>query len=179
MAVSDVKKIYQDVINDVCTAVREALSEEGYDDHTLQELRTLWLSRLESSRALEPIKTSDVTESTTRTYQRITTGDTNHSTQSTGMRTTGLHSSTISAVSNFTTPNPTSTILNTGTTYIRPAVAVYGRSQNQTNIGNSTMKTSNQLDGATDEVIFGDSKKKRKSYSNFLSIGWNRTTCRR
>ncbi|CAF1349494.1 unnamed protein product, partial [Didymodactylos carnosus] len=49
------KKIYCDVIDDVITTVREALLDEGFDEHTLSELRQLWFNRLDGSKALEPL----------------------------------------------------------------------------------------------------------------------------
>jgi len=125
MAQNDVKKIYQDVINDVCSTVREALSEEGYDDHTLQELKTLWLARLESSKALEPSKVSIVDEATTRMHRqsRTTTNPNSASSSSTfrgkqqmptaatatgalnptTARPIGLHPSSVTALSHLQT----------------------------------------------------------------------------
>jgi transcription initiation factor TFIIA large subunit len=166
MAASDVKKIYQDVINDVCTAVREALSEEGYDDHTLQELRTLWLGRLESSKALEPLSVSIVDQVTNREYRHPTTGETNNK-QSAGIKLNRIHPASNAAVASFNTNYATST-LNSGITsvstsgttqFIRPSFPI--RPSNPTNMGNSTMKTSNQLDGANDEVISSKCHKKK------------------
>jgi transcription initiation factor TFIIA large subunit len=166
MAASYVKKIYQDVINDVCTAVREALSEEGYDDHTLQELRTLWLGRLESSKALEPLSVSIVDQVTNREFRHPTTGETNNK-QSAGIKLNRIHPASNAAVSSFNTNYATSTINSgitsvptSGTTqFIRPNFPI--RPSNPTNMGNSTMKTSNQLDGANDEVISSKCHKKK------------------
>jgi len=176
MAVSDVKKIYQDVIHDVCTAVREALSEEGYDDHTLQELRTLWLARLENSRALEPLPVSIVDQATNREFRHPTTGETNNSNrQATGIRQNRLHPASNIAVSNFSTAfaTPTTTlnpgiisVANQGATqFNRPNFP--NRPSNQANIGHPPMKTSNQLDGANDEVVSDNSSKKK---SNIIQI---------
>jgi len=169
MAASDVKKIYQDVINDVCTAVREALSEEGYDDHTLQELRTLWLARLESSRALEPLPVSVVDQVTNREFRHPMPGETNNSSSTINKPTAGMKVNRLHPVSNANVTNfTTATINNSGiisvatpgtTQFIRQNFAT--RPSNPTTIGNSTMKTSNQLDGANDEVTVGKSRKKK------------------
>lgn len=169
MAASDLKKIYQDIINDVCSAVREALSEEGFDDHTLTEVRTLWLAKLESSRALEPLPISVVDQATNREFRHPSAGDTNHSSsmnnkQPTGMKGNRIHSSSNAAVTTYNNYNPTSTInsgmmsvtTQGGQQFIRSNVAV--RPTNPTNIGNSTMKTSNQMDGANDEIIIPKKK---------------------
>jgi len=171
MAASDAKKIYQDVINDVCTAVREALSEEGYDDHTLQELRTLWLARLESSRALEPLQTSIVDHVTTREFRHPTTGETNNSSslnnkQSTAVKYNRVQPASNAAAMNFN-PNYVSPNLNSGIISVSTPGGTFIRSNyvtgptNPTNIGKSTMKTSNQLDGANDEITFGKRHKKK------------------
>jgi len=178
MAANDVKKIYQDIINDVCTTVREALQEEGYDDHTLQELRTLWLARLESSRALEPLPTSIVDHVTTREFRHPTTGDTSNSSSLTNKQSTGIKFNRVQPVSNtgvtnfnanYVTPNLNSGIISvataSGTSFIRPNY-VTGPT-NPTNIAKSTMKTSNQLDGANDEVI---SKKRHKKKSKIIEV---------
>ncbi|CAF0840990.1 unnamed protein product [Rotaria sordida] len=174
MAASDVKKIYQDVINDVCTAVREALSEEGYDDHTLQELRTLWLAKLDNSRALEPLPVSIVDHVTHREFRHPNTGETNNASslnnkQATGMRLNRLHPASSTAVSTFNTTYATSAtnspiLLSTTNPGARNYIGTNfpNRPPNQTNIGNSTMKASNQLDGANDEVISINSTKKNK-----------------
>lgn len=57
------------MINNVCQAVREALSEEGYDDHTLQELRTVNDSFVFSSQFLFRL----VMDTTIRKFQSIRT----------------------------------------------------------------------------------------------------------
>jgi transcription initiation factor TFIIA large subunit len=142
MALGDVKKIYQEVIHDVCTTVREALSEEGYDDHTLQELRTLWLNRLENSKAVEPLPAmSAVDEATTRLHRqsRTTTNPTTNVSSSamgikqqattidshnpTIVRSSGIHQASAAAVSqlqatglsNFSIQPYGTTMLNSGT----------------------------------------------------------------
>ncbi|CAF0841656.1 unnamed protein product [Rotaria sp. Silwood1] len=174
MAGSDVKKIYQEVINDVCTAVREALSEEGYDDHTLQELRTLWLTKLNSSRALEPLPASIVDQVTNREFRHSNTGETNNASSSnnrqpTTIRPNRLHPASSAAVSTFnpsyvvpttSSPVPISITNSDAAQYIRANFA--HRPPNQTNIGNNTMKTLNQLDGSNDEVISVNSTTKNK-----------------
>ncbi|UJR16176.1 hypothetical protein I4U23_003086 [Adineta vaga] len=174
MAVNDVKKTYQDVINDVCTAVREALSEEGYDDHTLQELRNLWLDRLENSKALEPLSTSIVDQVTNREYRHPASSDTNHSStlnnkQSTGLKQINnrLQQASNSGVSNFNTNYSATSTFNPGllsnatsgaTPFIRPTFPT--RPTNSNNIANPPMKTANQLDGTNDEVMSETSTKK-------------------
>jgi transcription initiation factor TFIIA large subunit len=165
MAANDVKKIYQEIIDDVCKAVREALSEEGYDDHTLQELRTLWLTKLESSRALEPLPVSTVDQATNREYRHPATGD-NNTKQSTAVKVNRIHPVSNTAVTNFNTnfatninsgilsAAPTTTAMPNTTQFIRPNFPI--RPTNPTN-----MKTSNQLDGAHDEIIKKKSSKKK------------------
>jgi len=181
MAASDVKKIYQEVIADVCSAVREALFEEGYDDHLLQELRTIWLGRLESSKALELPTTSIVDQVTNREFRHPTTGDATNSSalnnkQSAAMKGhTRIHPVSNTAVTNFNanfaTPTMNSGILSvpsgSTTQFIRPNFPV--RPSNPTNIGNSTMKASSQLDGANDEVL---SKKRRKKKSKIIEVSF-------
>ncbi|CAF1084344.1 unnamed protein product [Adineta steineri] len=177
MAVNDVKKTYQDIINDVCTTVREALSDEGFDDHTLQELRTLWLQRLESSKALEPLSTSIVDQATNREFRHPTPGDTNNSLSFNNKTSTGIkqinnrniHSASNAAVTNFnstytlTNHNPGMiSTTNPGTIQsIRPNNFPI-RPPNPTNIGSTTMKTSNQLDGANDEIILKKINRRKK-----------------
>ncbi|CAF1972014.1 unnamed protein product [Rotaria magnacalcarata] len=174
MAVSDVKKIYQDIINDVCTTVREALSEEGYDDHTLQELKTLWLAKLENSRALEPLPVSTTDQATTREYRHPNSGETNNASslnnkQSAAVKFNRLHPASNSALSTFNTayaataahnPGLLSMTNSTAPQLVRPSFP--NRPPNPTNIGNNTMKASNQLDGTNDEIISGNSTKKKK-----------------
>lgn len=189
MAVNDVKKIYQDVIADVCSAVREALSEEGYDDHTLQELRNLWLERLENSKALEPLPTSIVDQVTNREYRHSTAGDTNNSSTFNNKQSTGLkpinnrlsHASN-SGTSTFNPNYSTTSTFNPGllsnatsgaTQFIRPSFPI--RPTNPTNIANPTMKTANQLDGANDEIKLETSTKKtnrRQKKSKVIEISF-------
>lgn len=169
MAASDVKKIYQEVINEVCTAVREALSEEGYDDHTLQELRTLWLQKLENSKALEPVSVSVVDQVTNREF-RHPTGETNNK-QSTAIKVGRIHPASNAAVTNFNANYTTSTNLNSGiipTT--NPTTSQFMRANFPIRPSNPTnMKTSNQVDGANDEVI---EKKCRKKKSKTIEISF-------
>jgi transcription initiation factor TFIIA large subunit len=164
MAASDVKKIYKDVINDVCTAVREALSEEGYDDHTLQELRTLWLARLEGSRALEPLPMSIVDQATNREFRHPTTGDTNNK-QSAAVRFNRLNQASNAPIPNLNSTYATSsgilTTTNPGTTHlIRSSIPT-----RPTNPTKNIMKTSSQLDGANDEVKCRKKKSKIIEFS--------------
>lgn len=48
-----VKKIYQTVIDEVLMNVREAFLDEGYDEQLLQELKQMWESKLNTSRAVQ------------------------------------------------------------------------------------------------------------------------------
>lgn len=52
-AENNVKKIYLTVIDEVLSNVREAFLDEGYDEQLLQELKNLWVSKLNGSRALQ------------------------------------------------------------------------------------------------------------------------------
>ncbi|CAF1008759.1 unnamed protein product [Adineta ricciae] len=185
MAVSDVKKIYQDVIEDVCSAVREALTAEGCDDHTLQELRNLWLERLENSKAVEPPTTSTVDQVTNREYRHPTTGDTNHSSTMNNKHPAGIKSvhsrvqqATNSGVSNFnnyttaTNLNPSllSSANSIGSQFVRATYSI--TPTNPSNIGNSTMQTANQLDGAHDEECTKKSKQHRKKKPPIIEISF-------
>ena len=49
-----VKKIYQTVIEEVITNIREAFLDEGYDEQLLQELKQMWEAKLNASRAVQP-----------------------------------------------------------------------------------------------------------------------------
>jgi transcription initiation factor TFIIA large subunit len=177
MAASDVKKIYQEIINEVCTAVREALSEEGYDDHTLQELKSLWLTRLEHSKALEPLQAASITDqATNREFRHPTTGDANSSSSLNNKQSIGvkrIHPASNAAITNSNISYATTT-LNSGiisvpttstTQFNRPNFLP--RPSNPTNLGNNTMKTSNQVDGANDEVI---SNKRGKKKSKMIKV---------
>jgi transcription initiation factor TFIIA large subunit len=171
MASSDVKKIYQDIINDVCTAVREALSEEGYDDHTLQELKALWLARLENSKALEPLPAMSITDQATiREYRHPTTGDANNSSSLNNKQSSGvkrIHPASNAAITNSNISYATSTI-NSGIISLPSASTTQFNRQNflpkpsnPTNLGNNTMKASSQVDGANDEIISNEHGKKK------------------
>ncbi|KAK3925625.1 Transcription initiation factor IIA subunit 1 [Frankliniella fusca] len=48
-----VLKLYNSVIEDVITGVREAFLDEGVDDQVLQELKQLWEMKLNSNKAVE------------------------------------------------------------------------------------------------------------------------------
>lgn len=48
------RKVYNTVVEDVIANVREAFLDEGVDEQVLQELRHLWDTKLNQSRALEP-----------------------------------------------------------------------------------------------------------------------------
>lgn len=47
-------KLYNSVIDDVISGVREAFLDEGVDDQVLQELKQLWESKLLANKAVEP-----------------------------------------------------------------------------------------------------------------------------
>jgi hypothetical protein len=46
-------KLYQLVIEDVVTNVRDAFLDEGVDEQVLQELKQIWTNRLMASKAVE------------------------------------------------------------------------------------------------------------------------------
>ncbi|KAL5009391.1 hypothetical protein ScPMuIL_014972 [Solemya velum] len=50
-----VNQIYNTVVEDVISNVREAFLDEGVDEQVLQELKQLWESKFSQSRALDPI----------------------------------------------------------------------------------------------------------------------------
>jgi len=45
--------LYQNVINDVITSVRESFLDESVDENVLLELKNLWVQKLEASKAIE------------------------------------------------------------------------------------------------------------------------------
>merc|ERR1712183_650681 len=51
--------LYQSVINDVITSVRESFLDESVDENVLLELKNLWVQKLEASKATEPAHASD------------------------------------------------------------------------------------------------------------------------
>lgn len=68
-------KLYQAVIADVISNVKEAFQEEGVDDQVLQELKQIWESKLTSSKALENVETETEThklpdQKTVQVYQQ-------------------------------------------------------------------------------------------------------------
>lgn len=52
-----VPRLYQSVVDDVITNVREAFLDESVDEQVLQELKQLWQSKLHQSKALDPVLT--------------------------------------------------------------------------------------------------------------------------
>ena len=50
---NNVRKIYQTVIDEVLTNIREAFLDEGYDEQLLQELKHMWENKLNASRAVQ------------------------------------------------------------------------------------------------------------------------------
>jgi len=60
-----VAKLYQSVIDDVMTGVRDCFLDEGVDEQVLQELRMLWESKLLATKSIEAI--NNPTDSTTTT----------------------------------------------------------------------------------------------------------------
>lgn len=176
---TDVKKIYKEIVQGVCESVREALSDEGFDEHTLQELKTLWTNKLEASRALEPLPTSAVDESATRANRSRTTNhnDTNQATTITNrqmipQRTGGIQVSHINQGGHTNIAYSTSSNMNimhgsnigaaqVFTSTQRPAQP--NRSQfNPITLTNSHMRTPNQTDGAHDECPLPKVHSKRK-----------------
>lgn len=182
-AANDAKQIYIRVVHDVCTAVREALIEEGYDEHTLQELKNLWLAKVSSSKALEPVTASAVDEATTRNNRRLppattANNDTNHSillnnkpTTATTMRQIPLHQASMSAMTTFNGAYSSAAMPNNGNmannnnsniTYLTQSQAL-SRLQNPSSMGNNGMKTAGQSDGAHDEEMPPTKTKKKSS----------------
>lgn len=53
MAQSNAANLYQSVINDVITSVRESFLDESVDENVLLELKNLWVQKLEASKAVE------------------------------------------------------------------------------------------------------------------------------
>lgn len=72
---NNVKKIYLTVIDEVLSNVREPFLDEGYDEQLLQELKNMWVSKLNASRALQaPDDTSnDRLPATTKDTSNIKT----------------------------------------------------------------------------------------------------------
>lgn len=56
---SSVFKTYQDVIGDVIQNVREHFLEDGVDETVLQELKSLWETKLAATKAVEEVKEVD------------------------------------------------------------------------------------------------------------------------
>ena len=50
---SSASSLYQSVINDVISSVRESFLDESVDETVLQELRNMWQLKLEASKAVE------------------------------------------------------------------------------------------------------------------------------
>jgi len=48
-----VLRIYQEVIDDVISGVREIFLEEGVDEQVLQELKQIWETKLKASKAVQ------------------------------------------------------------------------------------------------------------------------------
>lgn len=46
-------KLYNSVIDDVITSVRDAFLDEGVDEQVLQEMKQIWTNKLLSSKAVE------------------------------------------------------------------------------------------------------------------------------
>lgn len=181
-AITDVKKIYMAVIDQVCANVREALSEEGYDEQTITELRSQWSHKIESSKALEPLPISATDEATTRMNRRTTGNDNNHANASNRTSTTA---GTVGAVANMrsvtsnpstittgatlnqtylpqgiinpgtiTMPTPTASLLSGGASATTfMRPTVFNLSQTQQTMGNNPMRAPNQLDGANDDEV--------------------------
>lgn len=52
-------KTYHDVISDVIQNVREHFLEDGFDETVLQELKSLWQTKLAATKAVEEVKEVD------------------------------------------------------------------------------------------------------------------------
>lgn len=50
---SSAHNLYQSVINDVITSVRESFLDESVDENVLLELKNLWIQKLDASKAVE------------------------------------------------------------------------------------------------------------------------------
>lgn len=76
-----VLKVYNSVIEDVISGVRDIFADEGIDEQVLQELKMLWESKLMASKAVEkaqetsvpnlPVKKSESTNGTGATKQQF------------------------------------------------------------------------------------------------------------
>lgn len=75
-----VKKIYQTVIDEVLTNIREAFLDEGYDEQLLQELKQMWESKLNASRAIQ--SNDDTSQETSTTTTSSSSGGTATTTSS-------------------------------------------------------------------------------------------------
>jgi len=58
---SSASSLYQSVINDVISNVRESFLDESVDENVLMELRNLWQQKLEASKAVEAQQQNDAT----------------------------------------------------------------------------------------------------------------------
>jgi len=58
---SSASSLYQSVINDVISNVRESFLDESVDENVLMELRNLWQQKLEASKAVETQQQNDAT----------------------------------------------------------------------------------------------------------------------
>jgi len=56
---SSASSLYQSVINDVISSVRESFLDESVDENVLLELRNLWQQKLEASKAVEQPQQND------------------------------------------------------------------------------------------------------------------------
>ncbi|KAI1284814.1 Transcription initiation factor IIA subunit 1 [Halotydeus destructor] len=52
-------KVYQSVIEDVISNVREMFLDDGVDEQILQELKSTWQKRLQETKTVEPLKETD------------------------------------------------------------------------------------------------------------------------
>ncbi|CAB3372649.1 Hypothetical predicted protein [Cloeon dipterum] len=52
---TSVKRLYQSVIDDVITNIKDTFLDEGIDDQVLTELKQMWEAKLSSLKALEPL----------------------------------------------------------------------------------------------------------------------------
>lgn len=159
---TDAKKLYEEIIKDVCKNVREALRQEGYDDQTSKELEKTWLDKLSHSRALEPVQVSAVDQALTRQHGRSATGDAtnNKSATSVAQKPNQMYQSSFIPTQSATAM---SSLNSQGQTQF-PRLSY----PTPTNIGNGAMKAPGQLDGAIDEL--SRKKKSKKTIEICLQV---------
>lgn len=79
---NNAKKIYLTVIDEVLSNVREAFLDEGYDEQLLQELKNMWVSKLNASRALQAAEENSNNASNNAPSLRLPTKETGNNIKS-------------------------------------------------------------------------------------------------